>query len=239
MKIRRFLLILWILLSLVIINGCGDSSTKAGNIVDGYTVAGDIALEQVQLPEVGEEIAVMTTNKGVIKMRLFHEMAPETVSFVKELISKGFYDGLKFWNYIEDLGFQVKVTSEKMEKAGITDFEYIEEYHNDYRNFNGAVGLARYNDKGSFYIISNSGIEEKYLEAMKELGELYPKEIIDVYRAFGGAPDFDMKFTIFGQVFYGLDTVMEINSLQFQEDLDEPVEDVIIEKIELVIFEGK
>lgn len=72
MKIRRFLLILWILLSLVIINGCGDSSTKAGNIVDGYTVAGDIALEQVQLPEVGEEIAVMTTNKGVIKMRLFH-----------------------------------------------------------------------------------------------------------------------------------------------------------------------
>lgn len=48
-----------------------------------------------------------------------------------------------------------------------------------------------------------------------------------------------MKFTIFGQVFYGLDTVMEINSLQFQEDLDEPVEDVIIEKIELVIFEGK
>lgn len=239
MKCKKILFVLWILWISIVMGGCIDNSAKAGAVVDGYTVAGDLTLEQIQLPEVGEEIAVITTNKGTIKMRLFDEVAPKTVSYIKELISQGFYDGLLFSNFIEDLGFQVVVPLDSMEPVEIMGIEYIEEYHNEYRNFNGAVGLARYNGIGSFYIISNSGLEEKYLEAMKEIGELYTNEIIDVYRAFGGAPDFDMKFNIFGQVFYGLDTVMEINSLPFKEDSSKPVEDIIIEKIELVNFQGK
>ena len=51
---------------------------------------------QLDPPEQGEEIAVITTSEGVIRMRLFEDAAPKTVENFKELAQQGFYDGLTF-----------------------------------------------------------------------------------------------------------------------------------------------
>lgn len=224
--------------------GAGEVDEEVGTVVDGYTNIGDITLEQVQLPEVGEEILVINTNKGTFKIRLFEDVAPKTVGAVKELVTNGFYDGLIFSRIEEDFLIQVDIPDEKIEEEQIVSNEYFSEFHEDYRHFNGAIALAHDGIEGvvfssSFYIISNDEIEEDYLEAMKDLEELYSEEILDAYNKLGGIPRLDMQFAVFGQVFYGMDVVMEINRIPADELTGEPTEEVIIENIALDRFQGK
>jgi peptidyl-prolyl cis-trans isomerase B (cyclophilin B) len=50
--------------------------------------------------------AEMTTNKGVIHLRLFPEQAPVTVASFVNLASRGYYDGLSFHRVIDDFMVQ-------------------------------------------------------------------------------------------------------------------------------------
>lgn len=45
---------------------------------------------QLEMPEEGEEIAVLETSMGTIRIRLFPEEAPKTVQNFKDLIQKGY-----------------------------------------------------------------------------------------------------------------------------------------------------
>ena len=51
---------------------------------------------QTDLPEDGEQIAILHTTAGDICIRLFPEGAPKTVENFTSLISEGYYDGLVF-----------------------------------------------------------------------------------------------------------------------------------------------
>ena len=48
----------------------------------------------------GEEIAVITTDEGTIRVQLHGEDAPIHVGNFVELAQKGYYDGLKFHRYV-------------------------------------------------------------------------------------------------------------------------------------------
>ena len=61
---------------------------------------------QLEMPEEGEEIAVLETSMGTIRIRLFPEEAPKTVQNFKDLIQKGYYNGLTFHRVIEDFMIQ-------------------------------------------------------------------------------------------------------------------------------------
>ena len=56
--------------------------------------------------EVIEEKVVISTKKGIIKLELYPEAAPETVDNFKKLITQKFYDGLTFHRYVP--GFVVQ-----------------------------------------------------------------------------------------------------------------------------------
>ena len=73
---RKINFILIILILSIILTSC---SNDAGKIVNGYTQVGNLKLEQVQLPKKGEEVAIITTNMGEIKMRFFPGIAPKAV----------------------------------------------------------------------------------------------------------------------------------------------------------------
>ena len=53
-----------------------------------------------------ELIAVMQTNKGTIRLRLFAEQAPVTVSNFVNLSLRGYYNGLNFHRVIADFMIQ-------------------------------------------------------------------------------------------------------------------------------------
>lgn len=234
-KVKFILTILGIIIVLI---GCKND---AGKIVNGYTEVGNLKLEQVQMPKKGEEIAVITTNMGEIKMRLFPEIAPKTVENFKALIQEGFYDGIKFTRVEENFLIQIGNHSDYPEGKSIFGEFYEDEYDLNYRHITGSVGLAK-NEKNKnhsdFYIIVQDGIDKEYMDIMKELDEEgYPKDVIKAYEALGGVPKLDLRYTVFAQVFYGMDKVIKINNVATNHFTNEPIEDVFIEKAEIVIYE--
>ena len=65
-----------------------------------------MALEQLKPPAKGEEIAVIITNHGTIKARLFSEIAPKAVENFKTHAKNGYYDGVTFHRVIKDFMIQ-------------------------------------------------------------------------------------------------------------------------------------
>ena len=58
------------------------------------------------MSDVGELTAVMTTNKGTIRIQLFADKTPVTVSSFVNLVQRGYYDGLSFHRVISDFMVQ-------------------------------------------------------------------------------------------------------------------------------------
>ena len=69
--------------------GCGGSTAAEKNDTKAETNVDTKTNLQAQMPEEGEEIAVITTSEGVVKMRFFPEEAPKAVENFKTLAKEG------------------------------------------------------------------------------------------------------------------------------------------------------
>lgn len=233
-----------------------DTENKTAETVDTKTIV------QAQMPAEGEEIAVITTSKGVVKMRFFPEEAPKAVENFKTLAKDGYYDGLTFHRIIEDFmvqGGDPTATGGGGESCWGEDFETeVSERLHFYR---GAVAMANAgpDTNGSqFFIVQQKTVMEEALDALQDardnneeeigvtltdgnfytMSQLYPDEVLDHYREQGGAVHLEYVFgngySIFGQVFEGMEAVDAMAAVETDE-MDKPVEDVIIESI---VFEN-
>ena len=61
---------------------------------------------QLEKPADGEEIAVLHTSMGDIRIRLFPEAAPKAVENFKGLIQDGYYNGIVFHRVIDNFMIQ-------------------------------------------------------------------------------------------------------------------------------------
>ncbi len=98
---------------------------------------------QFEKPEKGEEIAVMHTSLGIIKIRLFPESAPIAVANFRQLIAKGYYTDVIFHRVIADFmiqGGDPDGTGMGGESAWGGSFEY--EFNNNLLHFGGALSMA-------------------------------------------------------------------------------------------------
>lgn len=249
------------LILLILLTGC---SRNLGEIKDGYTNFGNLNLPQFESPEEGEEIAVITTNKGDIKVKLLDEVAPIGVEQFKKWVEEGKYEGAYFGSISKDRNIMIHgkelekdMTEEEGDKYYLDivenmsfDDSYELETSPDYLHFSGALGFAHYNDPslsymdkpvGMFYIVANEGLSEEMLELLEDLSAKlgFTKDTIDAYRYLGGVLDYNGNYTVFGQVFYGMDIVYEINNMTIDNSGFPTEEPVVIEKIEIVKYEGK
>ena len=192
-------------------------------------------LKQLKDPVKGEEIAVLKTNHGVIKLRLFEEAAPKAVENFKTHIKNGYYDGVTFHRIIDEFMIQGgDPTGTGMGGESIWNKDFEDEFDMNFRNIRGALSMANAgpNTNGSqFFIVQKGPVEADIIKQMRSLGEKngYPDEIVDVYENLGGTYWLDGKHTVFGQVFEGMDVVDEIAS-QPKNAMDKPLKDVVIEK---------
>lgn len=209
-----------------------SSSASAVPSGDNYTVL--TGLEQLNPPADGEEIAVLDTTMGTIKIRLFPQQAPLAVENFKGLINQGYYNGIIFHRVIN--GFMIQggdPTGTGTGGESIWGQAFKDEYQRGLYNFRGALSMANAgsNTNGSqFFIVQTKNVKEDSLSALEQAG--VSSEIIAKYREIGGTPHLDGGFgmhchTVFGQVFEGMDVVDAIAAVEV-DGSSKPLTDVVI-----------
>ena len=223
-----------------------SSSTSSNINVDSEHNVG----YQLESPQTGDEIAIMKTNMGDIKLRFFPEAAPKAVENFITHSKNGYYNGIIFHRVIENFmiqGGDPNGTGMGGESIWGTPFE--DEFSDKLFNITGAVSMANSgkNTNGSQFFInqggpstfvgwnrlSNSGIN------MSKITD----DIKNLYIENGGNPYLDGAYsisgkghTVFAQVFEGMDVVNKIAGVQTNQS-DKPLEDVKIETIEITKYQ--
>jgi len=166
---------------------------------------------QKKAPEKGEEVVTLHTNYGDISFKFFPEVAPLAVYSFKALAKAGRYDGTIFHRVINNFMIQ----------------------GGDYTNFNGTGGGSAYGEEFELEISDYlSNIEGSVAMANRGPGtngsQFYINQVNNNY--------LDGSYTVFGQVYEGMDVVNTIANVQ-TGDNNKPVDDVILISAELHKYE--
>lgn len=196
-----------------------------------------MAAIQLSAPQKGDTLAVMHTNMGDIKIKLFPEKAPKTVeNFVTHSKNGYYYNGLKFHRVIND--FMIQGGDPRGNGTGgesIWGGSFSDEFDPELHNLRGALSMANSgpDTNGSqFFIVQAREVPSNMLEQMRDLEDNgFPADITAAYEALGGTPWLDFRHTVFGQVTEGMDVVDAIAAVETVNDV--PRSDVIIESIEV------
>lgn len=219
---------------------------------------------QEGLPAVGEEIAIVKTSMGDIKLRFYPDEAPLAVENFKELAKSGYYDGIIFHRVIDNFMIQGGDPT-GTGAAGESYFggKFEDEISPNLHFFRGALAMANAgpNTNGSqFFIVQNPVVDSYAVDSVRmaieeadgevfpimiddevfELAEMFSDNILEYYTENGGYIGleyiFGGQYTIFGQAFDGLDIVDAIAKVETNSS-DKPLEDIVIESIEFVDYE--
>ena len=139
-----------------------------------------------------EEIAIIHTGVGDIAFRFLPQAAPGHVTYVKELIRRGFYDGTTFHRVIPHFVIQggdpnSKDADRANDGEGEAERKLKAEFNENLHYRAGTVGMARDADP-------DSGSCQFFI-------------------ALENLPRLDGKYTIFGEVISGLDVAQAIAQL--------------------------
>lgn len=195
-------------------------------------------------PEAGETVVdLKVKGKGDIMIKLFPEYAEKGVENFVELAKKGYYDGLTFHRIIKDFmiqGGDPKGDGTGGESAWGGEFDGGTDEH-----LLHAAGAVAYANSGStatdgsqFYIVTGEKYSDSDFAQLNEYGYRFCQNAIDIYGNAGGTPWLDGSYTIFGQVYDGLDIVFDLQNTEVDEN-DKPKEDVIIESVSVGEYDGR
>ena len=160
----------------------------------------------------------LTTSMGEITLEMFADKAPETVANFEQYVKDGFFDGTIFHRVINNFmiqggGFEVGMNQKEV-RASIKN-----EANNGVSNESGTVAMARTNDPHSataqFFInVKDNNFLDHTAENANGWG-----------------------YCVFGKVVDGMDVINEMKTVATGNSGghgDVPVEDIIIEKAEMV-----
>lgn len=102
------------------------------------------------------KVATFETDKGTIRIELFEDKTPKTVANFEKLVSKSFYDGLKFHRVIPD--FMVQGGCPQGTGTGGPGYKFADEFHPDLKHdAPGVLSMANAgpNTNGSQFFITH------------------------------------------------------------------------------------
>ncbi len=149
---------------------------------------------QLELPQAGDTIAVVETDLGTIKFRLFTKDIPELTKNFKSLASEGKYNNVPFHRVVKDFMIQ---TGDFTNKNGTGGYSYKgpgtnlpNEINPKYKHLYGTVSMAKtaapVSIGSQFFIVTNKN----------------------------GAAFLDGSYSPIGQVYEGMEVAEKIADLQ-------------------------
>ena len=197
---------------------------------------------QLSMPTKGDMIAIMKTNRGTIKFKLFPNECPKTVENFTTHAKNGYYEGIIFHRVINN--FMIKggdPTGTGRGGESIWGGSFEDEFDLGLHNLRGALSMANAGpgtNGSQFFIVQAGTVDGNLMGQMEMIGErMFPAQCIEDYKKVGGTPWLDFKHTVFGQVYDGMDVVDEIAKTRV-DLMYKPFDDVVIEKIEIGEYEG-
>lgn len=187
-----------------------DTSASLSTTTQATTSANQNTKEIMQTPEKITR-AIITTNKGNIEIE-FSERTPNTVANFVKLSNEKYYNGVRFHRVIKDFMIQTgdplskDMTNQAAWGTGGPGYRFNDELYGNEKYSYGTVAMANAgpNTNGSqFFIVT----------------------------ANPGYP-LPPNYTVFGKVIKGMDTAEKIQNVRTGQS-DRPVEDIIIEKVEV------
>ena len=220
-------------------NTVNETSTKKGEekkMTDiDYAKAAE---KQMALPDKGEEIAIIKVqNYGTMKAKFFPEVAPKAVENFITHSKEGYYDGLIFHRVINDFMIQggdptaTGTGGESIWHEGFgTELDY------ELVPYRGSLCMAMSslpNSIGSQFFITQA----KYSESNNNIWKSsFPVTLMNQYKKYGGYLSLYMQYTVFGQVYDGLDVVDAIAAAETDPSTDRPAPDIVIENITITTY---
>lgn len=161
---KAFVCMLAVLVTVLSFAGCNrntpspDSTAKTGQGIDVYSSA-DYGF-QLEMPEIGDQIAIVHTTMGDICIRFFPEAAPKAVENFLTHAKNGYYDGITFHRVIND--FMIQTGDPKGDGTGgdsIWGRTFVDEFDKKLLNLRGSLAMANAGPgtNGSQFFINQAG----------------------------------------------------------------------------------
>ena len=223
MKIMHNKIAILVVLMLVVLSGCTVSSNtsqsekKSSSTQDSYdstsTSLNSNTLNKEKMESTNqdrgekEKKAVITTNLGVMEIGLYTEKTPKTTQNFIDLAEKGFYNGLIFHRVIDN--FMIQGGDPSGNGTGGPGYSIEDEF--DPALTHSSKGIISMANAGP-----NTGGSQFFIT-------LVPTQYLDG------------KHAVFGEIISGEDVLEKIGKVETGAN-DKPVEDVIMESVEIKDF---
>jgi len=227
---------------------CGkdiDVSDGSSSSTSEKAAPENVDIANYTAPEKGDTIIEMTIKDyGTVKIRLFPEYADKGVENFIGLAEKGYYDGLTFHRVIKDFmiqGGDPMGTGQGGESMWGGQFDGGTNNHLVH-----AAGALAYANSGStstdgsqFYIVTGTqDITDDTFSSYEQSGYSFSDNQKDFYKQNGGAPFLDGNYTVFGQVYDGLDIIFKAQYVGTDAN-DKPLSDLVIESVKVGKYDGE
>ena len=182
----------------------------------------NVELIQYEIPADDTPVAVFETDKGTFKAVIFQDEAPNTAEYFINLVNDGYYDGTHVFAVQDGVYFMGGSKTDNGVDDDETDTTQIDqELSPNLWPFRGS--MISYGETGgsifSQSVMSGSRIlfvdtvefTEDFIAELDSTGG--NEDIINAFKQKGGVPNFSQQYTIFGQVYDGLDIYDEICSV--------------------------
>lgn len=158
------------------------AATLANSSINAQEVKHDASSEHIQNKVDEKNLIKIDLKDGPVIIELFADKAPATVKQIKQLVQKGFYNGIVFHRVID--GFMAQTGDPTGTGMGSSNLPNIKAEFNDISHVRGIVSMARSSDPNS----ANS----QFFIVLKD------------------ATFLDRQYTVFGKVVSGMEFVDKI-----------------------------
>ncbi len=193
----------------------------ANEKLEGPLSPEELKVNNPEITNTMNRIAVMKTNKGVIEIELFEDQMPITTGNFIKLAEEKFYDGIKFHRVID--GFMIQAGDPNSKGDNVMSYGTGGPGYTVQDEF--VAGELLTNTRGTIAMANtgqpNSGGSQFFINTVDNVGLDFDKE------------PHSSKHPVFGRVVKGMEVVDAISQVE-KGERDLPREPVIIESVKIV-----